>query len=92
MGLVQLTPRHAEYFSEVPILQAACGEAHSLLLDKWGRIFSFGWHQLGQLGAGKISQGYDIHLIKGVPPMKKIYAGAVFSMSISTEGKVYVWG
>ena len=94
MGMVVLQPRLLEYFSEVPIVQAAWGEAHSIVLDKWGRWFSFGWNQLGQLGVGKITQGqeYTIHKIFGLPPISKISCGAIFSMAIWTSGKVYVWG
>ncbi|CAI2377265.1 unnamed protein product [Moneuplotes crassus] len=92
MGLVQLTPKLIEYFQEVPIIQAGCGEAHTLLLDKWGRIFSFGWHQLGQLGVGKVNDGFSINYIKGIPKISKIFSGAIFSMAISSHGKVYTWG
>jgi alpha-tubulin suppressor-like RCC1 family protein len=92
MGLVQLKPRNIEFFENVPLVQAACGEAHTLLLDKWGRVWAFGWHQLGQLGVGKISKEYLIHEVKGLPKIAKVYTGAIFSMSISTEGTVHVWG
>lgn len=92
MGIVQLTPKVLEYFSDVPIVQASCGEAHSLLLDQWGRVFSFGWHQLGQLGVGKLSQGFRIHTVSKIPKISKIYAGAIFSMVLSCDGKLFVWG
>ena len=94
MGMVLLQPHLLEYFSEVPIVQVAWGEAHSIVLDKWGRWFSFGWNQLGQLGVGKISKGkeYEIHWVTGIPPISKISCGAIFSMAIWSAGKIYVWG
>jgi alpha-tubulin suppressor-like RCC1 family protein len=94
MGMVMLQPMHLEYFQDVPIVQIACGEAHSIALDRWGRLFAFGWNQLGQLGVGKVSdnQQYRIHLVKNLPPIRCVYSGAIFSMSISLEGKVYTWG
>jgi len=92
MGLVQLSPKILEYFSDVPIVQASCGEAHSLLLDQWGRVFSFGWHQLGQLGAGKVTEGFSIHIVQEIPKISKIYSGAIFSMALSSNGKIFVWG
>lgn len=94
MGRVQLEPKVLEYFSDVPIAQVACGEAHTIVLDRWGRLFAFGWSQLGQLGVGKVGKGkeYEIHHIDSLEPIAKIYWGAIFSMAISISGKVYVWG
>ncbi len=49
-GFVVLSPKKVEYFSERKVVQIALGEAHTLVLDKEGRVFSFGWGELGQLG------------------------------------------
>lgn len=92
MALLQ--PTVLDFFSDVPIVQATCGEAHTIVLDKWGRVFAFGWNQLGQLGVGKVSQGqeYHIHKVSDLPPVKEVNCGAIFSMAISVTGKVFVWG
>jgi alpha-tubulin suppressor-like RCC1 family protein len=46
-----------EYFSNAnknffsrKVVQTALGEAHTLVLDNFGQVYSFGWGQLGQLG------------------------------------------
>ena len=87
MGVVSMRPKQIEYFTDIPIVQVACGEAHTIVLDKWGRLFSFGWNQLGQLG-----QTDNNKIIKGIPKVRKIYCGAIFSLAVTENGKVYTWG
>lgn len=38
MGMVMQYPTQVEFFEHVPIVQIACGEAHSVALDRWGRV------------------------------------------------------
>jgi len=39
--------------NELKVVQCALGEAHSLVLDDLGHVYSFGWSDLGQLGITK---------------------------------------
>lgn len=87
MGMVWMKPCLVEYFADIPIVQVAWGEAHTIVLDKWGRLFSFGWNQLGQLGVTDNNK-----IIQGIPKVSKIYCGAIFSLAVCTNGKVYTWG
>lgn len=47
-----------EYFSHKVIEQVALGEAHSLILDNTGQVYSFGWGELGQLGIGEGNENF----------------------------------
>ena len=38
MGMVMQYPTQVDFFEHVPIVQVACGEAHSVALDRWGRV------------------------------------------------------
>ncbi len=42
-GFVVLKPKMIEYFNYKKVKQVALGEAHSLVLDKEGQVYSFGW-------------------------------------------------
>ena len=35
------------------IVQVSCGSAHTLALTKHGRVYAFGYADMGQLGTGK---------------------------------------
>ena len=52
-----MKPKKVEYFTDKnplfkgrKVVQVALGEAHTLVLDSLGQVYSFGWGQLGQLG------------------------------------------
>jgi len=49
-----LKPKKVEYFTDKnplfkgrKVVQVALGEAHTLVLDSLGQVYSFGWGQLG---------------------------------------------
>ena len=63
-GLVATRPQEVEFFSNRLIEQVALGEAHSLVLDSQGRVYSFGWAELGQLGIGETTaNNFQIHQV-----------------------------
>jgi alpha-tubulin suppressor-like RCC1 family protein len=49
MGSVSLVPMQVDYFQKInsKVVSVALGEAHTLVLDKDGNVFSFGWGELG---------------------------------------------
>lgn len=90
-GLVSIKPQHVDYFAKIKVRQVALGEAHSLVLDNKGNIYSFGWGELGQLGIENSDPDKLIHAV----PLKncvKIAAGAVFSLALTETGGLYSWG
>ena len=47
MGFVISQPKLIEFFKHKFIKQVALGEAHTLVLDQMGQVYSFGWGDLG---------------------------------------------
>ncbi|CAG9313214.1 UVR8_2 [Blepharisma stoltei] len=101
LGYVSLRPTKLEYFTnqDIFIKSAACGEAHTLLLDTLGCIYAFGWAEDGQLGISdeNITSDYMSKEITQVNSLSGIFvtqisAGANFSACLTEDGKVFVWG
>lgn len=49
MGFVSLIPMHVSYFQKAikRVASVALGEAHTIVLDTDGCVYSFGWAELG---------------------------------------------
>ena len=101
MGYVALIPTRIEEFIKrgKVIRGVACGEAHTLVLDSEGRLYSFGWAEDGQLGLpiDRLKEGQMSYEIGEIPALRKqrivkVAAGALFSACLTEEGRVYVWG
>ena len=100
IGVVALNPIRLDELSEhgIVIKAVACGEAHTLLLDSEGKVYSFGWSEDGQLGTSIAeTQSSFLHktinIISGLfSKIVKISAGSTFSACISEFGHVFVWG
>jgi alpha-tubulin suppressor-like RCC1 family protein len=62
MGFVVASPKKVSYFSDsgLTINQVSLGEAHSLVLDSNGSVYSFGWGDLGQLGIKGVQKNADL--------------------------------
>lgn len=100
IGFVSLNPVKIQDLAQenVFIKSVACGEAHTLLLDSEGKIYSFGWGDDGQLGLGDRDSTSSLtmknmNIMKSFPyKILKISAGAIFSACVDEIGQVYVWG
>lgn len=99
VGFVALHPMKLTEFKKhgIKIRGLACGEAHTLLLDSEGTVYSFGWGDDGQLGVDEVDTELslikNVNVVAGLPSrVVKVAAGAVFSACISEGGQVYVWG
>jgi hypothetical protein len=95
MGLVALRPVLLKELSKARtcVKAVACGEAHTLLLDSEGKIYSFGWAEYGQLGYDDNNGTSNIRTIDSMPyKAVKISAGSVFSACVTDLGQVFVWG
>ena len=96
-GLVALRPKKLEWLSH-KIKGAACGEAHTLVLDDKGSIISFGWGDDGQLGTmNNEESGLDEYRICYLDfdfgtSVVKVVAGSIFSACLNECGEVFVWG
>ncbi|XP_059186433.1 probable E3 ubiquitin-protein ligase HERC6 [Centropristis striata] len=80
---------------QIPVIQVACGNSHSLALTQGGDVFSWGLNSHGQLGLGKeVSLQYVPDLVgplTGVA-VTQIAAGATHSLFLTLPGLVYCCG
>ncbi len=78
------------------IVQVAAGQYHTVLLSADGRVFTFGWGNLGALGHGDL-------LSRDVPTeithenldgnsIKAIAAGSSYTVLLSSDGTVFTFG
>ncbi|XP_029302600.1 LOW QUALITY PROTEIN: probable E3 ubiquitin-protein ligase HERC6 [Cottoperca gobio] len=79
----------------IPVIQVACGNAHSLALTKGGDVLSWGLNSNGQLGLGKevaLQLVPDlVGALTGVA-VTQISAGATHSLFLTLPGLVYCCG
>ena len=72
----------------------AAGWYHSLAIGSDGKLYTWGWNVDGQLGEGTTTDSHTpvaANLPDGVTP-KAIAGGAVHSLAIGSDGKLYAWG
>lgn len=99
LGYFTSVPIKIDFFSNVQVKGLACGEAHTLVIDHNGSIYSFGWAEDGQLGLPSmwIQESYMSFAIRKIVYLNhkkivKISAGALFSIAITENGEIYSWG
>lgn len=95
-GWVVLTPKALGAFA-ARVVGAACGEAHTLVLDSGGHVYAFGWAEAGQLGLysavlceNVVNKG--VQRITSLEKVIKVSAGSLFSCCLRKNGEVLVWG
>lgn len=97
MGYVALSPIEIELFKG-ETRRIALGEAHTLVLNNRGEVFSSGWNQNGQCGKDKFTEKTDPSgLFEKIRELQKydimsIGAGSLFSCAINSKGQVFYWG
>ena len=99
-GYVALQPVSLKECSKLGIYvkSVACGEAHTLVLDSYGKVYSFGWAEDGQLGLNDEClqdsvMSKNMSLVRSMTfKVVKIAAGCLFSACLTEEGLVFVWG
>lgn len=80
------------------IVQISAGGAHSMALDSEGNIYAWGRGGEGQLGNGENNNSNVPILVKkegtGLEgkTIKKVMAGGMFSMVLTSDGSLYSWG
>ena len=77
------------------IPSAVCGANHSLVLDQWGSVFSFGSDASGELGHNQGSNMLRVpRLVKTLATMKvtAVAAGQYHSAALTAGGQLYTWG
>lgn len=78
------------------IVQLSAGPGHSLALDEFGNVWSWGNNIRGQLGLGNTTNRFVAHQIPTLSNITQIRAGGGiadgFSFAIAADGTVYAWG
>ncbi|XP_078023256.1 putative E3 ubiquitin-protein ligase HERC6 isoform X1 [Epinephelus lanceolatus] len=80
---------------QIPVIQVACGNSHSLALTKGGDVFSWGLNSHGQLGLGKeVSLQYTPDLVTALTgvAVTQISAGGSHTLFLTLPGLVYCCG
>jgi alpha-tubulin suppressor-like RCC1 family protein len=71
----------------------SCGGLHSLAIDKYGKIWSWGNNTYGQLGDGTITQrNTPVSIIGTTKTFCEITAGLLHSIGIDKNGTLWTWG
>ena len=70
----------------------AAGENHTLILNKEGKIFSFGANHYGQLGQGTISESELCCQIHSKTRFISVAAGKYHSLAVADDGTLWGWG
>ena len=78
-----------------PIIDVALGFRHSLAVDQKGRVFGWGKHDNGQVGAGEVRDVKDLRRYRPVQVFEDaiaVAAGLSHSAALTKQGEVVVWG
>jgi hypothetical protein len=77
------------------VVGAAGGWGHTCAVTSGGVVWSWGFGGRGQLGLGDLETRATPSIVKGDLKgvhIRQVSCGAQFSVALSTDGKVYVWG
>ncbi|ESN95343.1 hypothetical protein HELRODRAFT_114744 [Helobdella robusta] len=91
------SPKLVKYFSDMVVVQIACGHHHTLVLTDDGRVHTWGSNEWGQLTVNpKIhpqpsSQPKVISRLHGLP-IAQIACGAHHSFVLTVSGALFGWG
>ncbi|XP_046455571.1 probable E3 ubiquitin-protein ligase HERC4 isoform X2 [Daphnia pulex] len=86
------SPRVSPFTLVDDIVQVGCGENHTILVMKDGKLFSFGLNDYGQLGHGRSRtraepvDGLEAHNIT------QVACGAQHTLAQNEWGEVFAWG
>lgn len=75
------------------IAGVSCGAKHTLAVSHEGVVLAWGDGEFGRLGNGRSSAPYPeiVEELASVP-CQQVAAGESFSMALTREGRVFVWG
>jgi alpha-tubulin suppressor-like RCC1 family protein len=81
-------------FNNEKIIMISCGLRHSIALTEYGRLFTWGDNRNGQSGIGSRNKSYKPVVIKFDQNLfiEKISCGAKYSLLISRDENIYVFG
>ncbi|CEM20137.1 unnamed protein product [Vitrella brassicaformis CCMP3155] len=76
------------------IVYVACGEAHSVCIDRSGNVFTWGSGAYARLGHGDEDDGVYPRLVQELKGIQivQVACGAFHTLALSRHGQVYAWG
>ena len=89
-------PNVPDALRSAPLVHAACGRSHTLLVTRDGELYASGSNTFGQLGDGET--GVDVlnfQRVEGALANEKVVrasAGLTFSLALTESGAVYAMG
>lgn len=73
------------------IIQVSCGVFHTGMVSATGNVYMTGGNSFGQLGLGNKKGTCIVRRLEGLNNIKKILCNG-YSIAISENGDVYIWG
>jgi uncharacterized delta-60 repeat protein len=74
-----------------PPLAIAAGGYHNVILGGDGKLYTWGWNALGQLGNGTTNAAIMVE-VSAIPDAVSIAAGGGHSMATDSSGRTWAWG
>ncbi|XP_037043609.1 probable E3 ubiquitin-protein ligase HERC4 isoform X1 [Bradysia coprophila] len=74
------------------IVQIACGVAHSMAMDEWGQVYTWGSNSRGQLGNDTTNYGPKPVKALATKHIVQIAAGQYHCLVLTNTGELYSWG
>jgi len=68
------------------------GRYNGLALDNTGRLWSWGWNNVGQLGTGKTTDAQRPEQVQISTPVTQFAAGAQHGLALDNQGVLWAWG
>lgn len=68
------------------------GRYHGLALDNMGRLWSWGWNNVGQLGTGKPDDSLLPTQVQLPDPVVQFATGAQHTLALTNKGELWAWG
>jgi alpha-tubulin suppressor-like RCC1 family protein len=82
--------------TDVEVTDVACGQNHVVVLDKKGRVFTWGFGGYGRLGHDENKDELVPRLVKFFDGPNRgavnIAAGSTFTLAVNKLGMLYLWG
>jgi alpha-tubulin suppressor-like RCC1 family protein len=88
------TPRMINALQGMHIVSVAAGADHSLALNRFGTVFSFGENRCGQLGLGNTDNQHTPHALLAMQGLRvvAVATGRYFSLVLSEASGVFSFG
>lgn len=90
--ILRSVPTKISISIDSPISSAAVGTYHSIILDIYGRVYSCGSNENGQLGYHHFTVDGKFKQIDLLPTIKSVHCGSRNVFAVDFDGNVWVFG